>query len=79
MSIEMYRSGRLSEATSALMMPVMCVEERANAVYRCAKEAPDDIARESIRKDIERLERATATLRSVLDMGKPALRLVAAE
>lgn len=76
---EMYRSGRLDEATMALMLPVMSVESQANAVYRCAKESRETIACETIRQDIERLERAAATLRSVIDLAKPALRLVAAE
>lgn len=84
MTMDMYYSGRLSEATSALMMPIMSVEQQANAVYRCAKDAPSSaLARETITKDIERLEKAAATLRDALALAaaKPMteLRLVAAE
>lgn len=82
LELDMYRTGQLSEATAALMMPVMSVEAQANAVYRCARGAPADaLVRETISKDIERLEKAAATLRDALNLAKPmpALRLVAAE
>lgn len=82
MTMDMYYSGRLSEATAALMMPIMSVEQQANAVYRCAKDAPSSaLVRETITKDIERLEKAAATLRDALALAQPmpALRLVAAE
>ena len=81
MTMDMYFRGRLSEASAALMMPIMSVETQANAVYRCAKDAPADaLVRETISKDIERLEKAAATLRDALALAKPmpALRLVAA-
>lgn len=82
-SIDMYHSGKLSEAIDGLMMPVMCVEERSNAVYRCAKDARalGELG-EKLSADINRLERALDTLKTVangIPAGKPALRLVAAE
>lgn len=79
MSMDMYYSGRLSEATMALSMPVMAAQVQAHAVYRCARDAPLSINRDSIVGDIARLEKAVATLREALDLGKPELHLIAAE
>lgn len=81
--IDMYHSGKLAESIDGLMMPVMCVEERANAVYRCAKDARalGELG-EKLGADITRLERALDTLKTVangIPAAKPALRLVAAE
>jgi hypothetical protein len=83
MSIDMYRSGQLAEAVESLLMPVQCIEERANAVFRCAS-AASAIGEmgEKLSADIRRLERALDTLKAVangIPAGKPALRLVAAE
>ncbi len=79
MTDAIYFAGRLSEATNALSMPISSVQAQVHAVYRCAKEAPNAVRRQTIEEEIQRLESATATLREILDLGKPALRLVAAE
>lgn len=79
MTMDMYYAGRLSEATMALSMPVMAVQVQAHAIYRCAKDAPRSVNRETLSTEIERLEKALGTLREALDLGKPQLHLIAAE
>lgn len=74
-----YYAGRLSEATAALSIPVSAVQSQINSVRRCATDAPHAVDRKTIEGEISRLEDAARTLREVLDLGKPALRLVAAE
>lgn len=72
-------AARLFEATAAVAMPIQSVVSQANAIHRCASDAPNSVDRKALKAEIERLEGATATLREVLDLGKPVLRLVAAE
>lgn len=79
MNDAIYYAGRLSEATAALSIPVSAVQSQINSVRRCANWAPNAVDRMQIEGEIKRLEDATRTLREVLDIGKPALRLVAAE
>ena len=80
MTMDMYYNGRLSEAVAALTMPIMAAECQANAVYRCAKDAgPSELSRQTLVSEINRLEKALATLRQALDMTMPAPRLMAAE
>lgn len=74
-----YYAGRLSEATAALSIPVSAVQSQINSVRRCAADAPNAVDRKMIEGEIRRLEAAADTLREVLSLGKPALRLVAAE
>lgn len=80
MNMDMYYAGRLSEATLALSMPVMAVQVQANAIFRCAQDAPrSSVNQETLSAEIERLEKALGTLREALDLGKPELLLIAAE